>query len=507
MSAKQIAPREVMVSFLPQRVPTVDDAVAAYETVRDGAASLWEGIGAAAAAARDRVAEVAGSAGGRAVETIGGPIQALPQVQEFVLSEPHVQLAHLYATLGTSDAFLDAVLGDPDLIAAVLRVVPHDTLVGFLGHPQISADRAERVPGALGDKLPTVVQGLTVGSAMSEPVRAGLRRMLSGMTVDQASIAFEARFAHPLRNLTGTWTHDMITRVWDQLAVLPDQDVSGLTILTTFDAISGGGGFGPSWEAPDVVNTIALGEDNSPASLDRIVRHEIGHAVHAEIPAPINAWLQGEMGFWFYSGTADGYGSFVEDLGGFPSTWVDADGEEQTFEAAHRDMVLEMLRTFVGDGSAWTPSRGAVDEGAEGIEARVWAAMPEAVRNACEQSTAYWYANYANWQTGSKGQYFLNYWYARPFWMSADARAVVDAIGDSYTSMSEKEFFAEAYAEYFTDPAGYADPSRWGGSLPASVKDFFAKCIVDRQPYEPPEPAAAEGRPAPPGPTGMADTP
>ena len=131
------------------------------------------------------------------------------------------------------------------------------------------------------------------------------------------------------------------------------------------------------------------------------------------------------------------------------------------------------------------------------------------VRNACVQSTPSWYDNYTNFAGGSRGTYFLNYWYTRPFWMSSTASAVVAATGDTYTAMSEKEFFANAYAEYFEDPAGYNDHSLWGGSLPESVKTFFSKHIVQRQPYTPPATATtrdAQNAPTPPS-GGMAGTP
>ena len=63
------------------------------------------------------------------------------------------------------------------------------------------------------------------------------------------------------------------------------------------------------------------------------------------------------------------------------------------------------------------------------------------------------------------------------------AKAAIAATGDNYSAMSEKEFFANCYAEYFADPAGAKDKTKWGGSLSADVKSFFKKHIVERHPY------------------------
>ena len=92
--------------------------------------------------------------------------------------------------------------------------------------------------------------------------------------------------------------------------------------------------------------------------------------------------------------------------------------------------------------------------------------------------------------------------------MSEEAVSVVKATRDNYTAMSEKEFFANCYAEYFKDPNGYMDHSKWGGNLPGKVQKFFADHIVDRQPYTPPDDNSQASKESPPPPSGgMPGTP
>ncbi len=420
---------------------------------------------------------------------------------------PEQRVAALYAAHGESDAFLLAIYAEPTLVDAALARAAPDRSLEFFGAGGVSGAVAAHMPGVAGARLDPLLDGATRGAGMSAAARIGLRRLAQQMPTAQAFKAFRARFNHEIRDVTGAWTMANLLAVWDQLEVLPDTDVSSNTVLTTFDAIVGGGAFGPSWESPSMVNTIQIGEDNTPANLAHTVRHEVGHAVHAQIPGQINPWLEGEIGFWYYEGNA-GLRRWIEELGGFPTEYAKADGSKAPVAAAEQDRAIAMVASFLGGGASWNPTRPTVEDAQTPEDAALWAAMPTAVRDAITNSPGHWYTNHATWQTGARGRYFLNYWYGRPFWMSARAQAVVAATGDNYTAMSEKEFFANVYAEYFEDPAGYADHTRWGGSLPADVQQFFAKHVVERQPYAPPAGAApTPGAAPPPAPSGMPGTP
>lgn len=541
MPGKQLAPKDVFRAPVSPSASSVAEAVQHFAP--PGLGSVWKSVKRGANRVRRAVTGSSGSSqapsesaeepglldhatdvGSSIVDTVSGAVEGavdtvsegvgsgVEAAAEFVNQEPHVRLAHLYSELGATDAFLRAVYADAELRGAALDLGAA-RLVGFLAEATLTDTAVQEAPAAFSGQIDTLLDDLPVGSAMPREVRDGLRRVLPAFTVQQAMKAFGVRFAHGMQDNGASWTLDNITRVWDQLDVLPDQDISDLTVLTTFQAIAGGGGFGPSWEAPDTVNTIQLGQDGDPAHLAHTVRHEVAHAVHAEIPGQINPWLQNDIQFWFYDNTTSGVRTWINELGGFPATYTNPNtGDEANWDATAESWVISMLQTFIGSGSSWAPARPSVEAGQGGWQQAWWAAMPENVRNAPLLSPPHWYANYANFAQGTKGRYFLNYWYARPFYMSDLAKQVVDATGDDYTAMSEKEFFANAYAEYFKDPAGYNDHSKWGGSLPGSVQDFFQRVIVERQPYEAPngqvqDNADQAGVGQPPGPTGMAGTP
>lgn len=531
MAGKQLAPQQALQQPSRPVVSTVPEAILNFcASVADVAEDVWGAAEAGLSPAKAAVPPDPTATGGAVQVPQQAPQQAVQngqaasgaaqdsaaQAAEFATQDPEVRVAHLYTQLGATDAFLNAVYADATLYEAASKLQTPDWFIGLFAAATVSAGVAQKAPALLAAQLDAVIDGLTVGSDMTLDVRTGLRKLLDGMAAAQAMRAFGKRFNHGMLNTTGTWTLPVITAVWDQLALLPDADVTELTVLTTFNAIQGAGGFGPSWEAPTVVNTIQLGEANSPAHMGHTVRHEIGHAVHAEMPATINSWLQNEIGFWFLSDDDTGYTQWITELGGFASTYTDAAGDEQAFGDAEKAKVVALLDSYVGGGSSWSAARATMTDGVDATDALLWSAMPQNVQDAVVNSPSHWYQNYSSFSAGTKGTYFLNYWYARPFWMSAAAKAVVDSTGRAYTAMSEKEFFADAYAEYFKDPAGYADETKWGGNLPAGVKNFFQAQIVDRQPYTPPAPAAAGATAAdagttaggtPPKATGMPGTP
>jgi hypothetical protein len=317
---------------------------------------------------------------------------------------------------------------------------------------------------------------------LNRATREAVRFMVldDAISVDDAQKLFEIRFNHAATNGSAAWTMDNLKVVWQQLDLLPEADVSKATVLTTFEAIAGGGGFGPSWEAPDTINSIQLGQDTGGdvEQLEHTVRHEVGHGVHAEIPGPINDWLQKDMAFWFI-----GFDDFVNALGGYPASFNAPGHGAVAVDAAWQGYLRGLVEGYTGSGS-WDPAKATPDAGADPNGLAAWAAMPAGVKDGCAQSVSYWYSNWENFAKKGTTRYFLNHWYHRAFSIGPVAAEAIRATGDDYTAMSEKEFFANCYAEYFANPDGIKDHTKWGGKLPTQVKRFFDSVIVARHPYD-----------------------
>ncbi|MAA78043.1 MAG: hypothetical protein CL916_02200 [Deltaproteobacteria bacterium] len=448
------------------------------------------------------------------IEYAGAPLKVAEKWSE---QSSHIKVLQLYTELGHTDSFLRALYDKPEYLSAALDISFDFSVLTFLADPKLSTSLVDQFPQKAGDQLGRIFDFAPRGAALSEDIRKMLTRWVPLMKLKQIKPAFQARFdvelqreQDPNTNKKARWSVKMLRKVWLQLDVLPLEHVSENTVLEAFETIAGTGAF---WSGG---NTVQLGEDKDPKKIDHTVRHEIGHAVHSERSSTIDSWLKSEIQMWHFPKGTAGLKDWVDDLGGFPDKFTNSKGEEKSFSAEQENSVLKTLQSYLGGGSKWGPSRTNITAALKPSDLACWNAMPQTIQNAVTQSTTQWYNNYKNWQTGSKGKYFLNYWYAVPYYMSSTAEAVVNATGRHYTSMSYKEFFANCYAEYFKDHGGYADHSRWGGKLPGSVKKFMKNHVLDRQPYAPPKKSSpnkngAGESPAigitPPAATGEAGTP
>jgi hypothetical protein len=190
------------------------------------------------------------------------------------------------------------------------------------------------------------------------------------------------------------------------------------------------------------------------------------------------------MGFHNYPTGVNGVRQWIDDLGGFPLTYK-AEGNwlPSLSLPGRRERIAQQITSYIGPGSAWAPSRpNPLDNHADKEEKALYNDMP-LVKYGVFASQSYWYNNWRNFVKGPDGgSYYLNYWYRHPIRFSAKCAEVIEATGENYTAMSHYEFFANCYAEYFADPAGAKDPTKWGGRLPAYVKEFITKNVLPQKP-------------------------
>lgn len=413
-----------------------------------------------------------------------------------------------------SSSFANLMCTYPALLEWFAVSTPGTTVIEELGGPNAAPADAGRAIDVLrtAGKWAEVRAALPTGSGLPQTTRAALKKIADNCaSLTDVKDLFKIRFNHEIRASsaaeapkdstgaarTGDWTLEHIRGVWGVLDALPDQDVSDNTVLTAFVSISGGGGF---WASPN----IQIGMTNSAEYIQHTVRHEIGHSVHdGALNGAINSWLKSEQEFWYYPEGDAGSTQWINALGGFPANFKDsADGnKEKPFTDDDKKAVATMLTSYVSSGN-WNPTRKNFTDAQSQHDTDLWNSMPANVRDAVTNSPGSWYTNHANWtQVGGK-RFFLNYWYKRPYYIGKGYPVV--GVCRDYTAMSEKEFFADSYAEYFSDPAGYSDHSKWGGNLPGNVKTFFEKNVLERQPYTPPGAGAGGGAAASPGADGNA---
>jgi hypothetical protein len=369
---------------------------------------------------------------------------------------------------------------------------------------------------------PTVTQGVGRGSAITPSNRTALRRLAGLLPQPDCGDLFNIRFNKQLTAASGvSWVAGDIRAVWDQLAVLPEEDVSENTALTVFRAIGGDQAFANGDGSIELGTGLSSstfwgngptqGANNgtpNPGRLGHTVRHEIGHRVHAELQSTVDSWLQNGIKFWYFSGGAAGAASLIGDLGGFPGTFNDKRNDPVPFTGADQARINTLIANHSG-GASWFPKASMLPATGTVVpdptlpvgttmtqaerDVLLWDALDPRVRNVFVQSdSGPWYVNYTSHSLGPKGSYFWNHWYGKPYYFSSTALATINATGDNYSSMSEAELFANCYATFFANPAGYNDHSLWGG-ISADVDSFMRTHILERQPYTPPAPGVGSG--------------
>ena len=405
--------------------------------------------------------------------------------------DPRLTVEQLLDEHGFSSKLLNKLYKDSDLMDAAFELEPFATpedLFSALADKAVGARVAKRLPKKAGEHFDNALDSFPDLESSSEAF-VGMRRTLMGMDMDQVRIAYELRFKHPLLDNSiadpsyednADWTRRKTKRVWDQLAVLPDADVAGNDRVDEMVADGGLWGF----YSPDS-DSVSIGMGLPPKQMAHTVRHEIGHAVHAQHASMIDLWLEHEIGYIEFDATAAGFRDWIDELGGFPSTFRGPAGRVQPYDTAVQDEIISALMGFTGSGS-FHPTRAAVATPLSAQLTAAWQNMPRAVRNAATQVTSFWWHEYKSWPIGDRGGYYLNHWYGTPNCLSQTAYRIVKSTRQNYTAMSRYEFFANCYAEFFANKNGFLDQSKWGGRLPASVQDFFRNHLLDSMPYTPP---------------------
>lgn len=393
----------------------------------------------------------------------------------------------------------------PDTVQWLLRTTPAAAALDELAGPGITAADLPGIVANVPD-WEALIARLPRAGAMPTTTRTALKRVKDHLGAAPAKAAFERRFGHALTERlevtaspgqeateedrrAGTaapvqWLPGDIRAVWNQMDVLPDGDVTGSTIFVALQAIRSDSFASGYWTAPNI--QITQGAGATPSSLQHTVRHEIGHAVEdGPLGESIRAWLKKDVGFWYMSAKEAGIAELVGDLGGWPRSWTDASGASKSFGESEQQRVEALLIAHSGSTRALSATGRALPNPTAPTtdDERLYAALNPRIQSCFALSADHWFYQHTTLPRGPRGRVFYNHYYERPYYFSDLAETTVNAIGDSYTAMSESEFFANCYAEYFKDPAGCNDHARWGGALPAPVRQFFARVVLEHQPY------------------------
>jgi hypothetical protein len=323
------------------------------------------------------------------------------------------------------------------------------------------------------DAFDFMLQHLPQGSDLSTAAKrdlevlgrwAGDERKRQGAAV---SLTEELAELYLGKKLTGEWgalKPKLVRRIWTMLADLNDGDVEGNSFVDEIRIGTPGQDSSYDPQTRDIGidrSTLPRGRAYDNQWFERVVLHEVGHAVHAKHKDTVDAWLADRFGWARFTTSVADINLWVDALGGYPS---DSGSREQ-------EQIRQYIRQSVGKGGTWTaPARPRAPR------QHPWSGEDFPARLACELTAkrvkgTRWYSFYDQWYQKDDRRFFVNYYYKEL--MIVDERAlelVRSKALSQYALMAAPEFFAELYATINgRDRRQFKRKER----LDEDIKDFF----------------------------------
>lgn len=290
----------------------------------------------------------------------------------------------------------------------------------------------------------TMCDQLPRAASLSTEAKADLQTLFEYARKRDDSTAqdriFEVRYGIRLEDEWGANANkDDIDTIWNLLRNVPANNIEGNVHLKEIELIPGGGGL-YQWSG---VVQIGSNELSRNERFEDVLRHEVGHAVHADKADLIDPWLTEKFGWQRFGRDSASVDAWIELMGGW-----DAWGP---LTASQRVEVANALVQALGNGSHWEP--GPQPSFPAG---HPWNRPGFGPRLAVEGSLAHWYGSFQNWYRVNGLAFFLNYWYAELLVVKASTLELIEKMPSRYAAMSHFEFFAELYSLHY-DPD---DPGR-----------------------------------------------
>ncbi|MFT3736444.1 MAG: CpXC domain-containing protein [Rhodocyclaceae bacterium] len=317
-------------------------------------------------------------------------------------------------------------------------------------------------------------------------------------------LLFEVRYGIALDDEWGTnqSTTDIDT-IWNLLRNVPANNIEGNTRLKEIDLIGGGGGL-YQWSGVIQIGNDELGNQER---FEDVLRHEVGHAVHANKDTLIDPWLKSEFGWQRFARTQAGIDAWINLMGGW-TAWGPV-------SATERIQISNALVQALGNGSSWDPGTRPTFPASH-----PWNRPNFGPRLAVEGSHADWYNSFEGWHRANGLAFFLNYWYAELLVIKESTLELIKKMPSRYAAMSHFEFFAELYSLYYDldDPGRTVVPTKTATWLDANIGQAgmgmpapspaspnaapgaapYKKPTTKRAPKSPPKTAAKKSAPAKP---------
>jgi hypothetical protein len=326
------------------------------------------------------------------------------------------------------------------------------------------------------------------GKPYSALTRAQLEAVYKGLGFEDKKRLVEAQFnvslsgkgsadyTESLSTIGGAdFTEAELDTLYAQAAKLPQGHVEGnphfVELMRTQNAVAEGSHSG------DKVNMDA---EANAARYSQVFRHEVGHAVDDRIGGATQDLRLNQAGWKQYAAVDE---------------WIAALGGYGDIPAALQPTVRKAVQAYLGKGNTFKAPTATFEET---LWAQVWAAHPgdtlaadgsdaatrdlQALRAlyktnmllctciASQGDTNYF--RFAQWPAAGDRVFFISHYYARGYSLSVATHSHLKSWGDSSAAFSDKEWFAEIYAEWYKNGEGGAHME-----FPGFVTRFFQNVV------------------------------
>lgn len=303
--------------------------------------------------------------------------------------------------------------------------------------------------------------------------RTQLNTLYHGVDLANKFRVFEVRFRITITG-TGatTFTEAELNAMYDQAAVLPPAHVEGLSTFTQLRRVATG-------PATHSGTTVVMNQMPDATRYAGTFRHEIGHAIDAALGAVCTQLRTTQAGWTRYANieamitAAGGYGNLPPALQPVVRTALDNyrgpgrtfNSPTPTFEATLQAAVMAAHPDVVqstADGS------DAVTTDMNTLRGLYGSNLLLRIGNMSQGTNNYW--RFRNWPGDGAKHFFINHWYSAAFSVASTTFQDMVAWGNVKAAFSDKEWFAEVYAEWYR-----------GGThrtFPQFVTDFMNTHVV-----------------------------
>lgn len=332
------------------------------------------------------------------------------------------------------------------------------------------------------DEVPAVTKAdffavVRDGKPYSAIQRAQLQVIYRGSSLADKKSLVEAQFSIRLAAQTPQeFTEAELDTLYNQARVLPPAHVENNPSFVRLVRSQGAGA-----EGTHGGDTITMDAQHDAARYAQVFRHEVGHAVDDRIGGPAADLRLNQAGWKQYAGVDEWIGA-LGGFGGIPAplqavvkravqAYMGAggtfDSPTATFEETLEQAVMAANPTV----------RATAQDGSDAVSQTLSTLRPLLATNtllrACVASQGSCnYFRFQSWVNNGGKVFFINHYYGRGYSVSEATHNNLKAWGDVAAAFSDKEWFAEIYADWYQAGKGGAHTA-----FPDFVTNFFTNVV------------------------------